>query len=175
MVEFILEKEQAPHLFVIRKQQRPNPSPSTSHGHPTILGYYYILDKVIYQAPTLHEALNARVSRCSSMLLQSFEKLKADLDPLAHLASSAGQDADHAGNEGGNAMDEGEEGQTFKWMSKGNERDMVGRRQEGYSAAEESRMNRAANMIDAVLSQLPIPRLPAEYIEKMPEHMRPKG
>ena len=59
-VEFHLQDAQPPHLFVIRKQFR------SSDGSAVALAYYYILDGTIYQAPTLHAALAARMVRPSS-------------------------------------------------------------------------------------------------------------
>lgn len=179
LVEFLLEREQPPHLFVIRKQQRS----LVPLSPPTLLGYYYILDKVIYEAPTIHEVLSARVQRCSSMLQQSFEKLSEDLEPLHNMIKKNEEEikrkkvaARHGGDEVAMAMevdaDEGNQSSTaFKWVNRSNEKG--GRGHRAYSEAEETRMNRAANMIDSVLAQLSLPRLPTEYIEKLPEHMRP--
>ena len=71
-VEYVIEVEQAPNLFVIRKQQRradpvaatigtaafpaggatvplSGPAISSSSLQPLTLAYYYILDKVVYQ------------------------------------------------------------------------------------------------------------------------------
>jgi mediator of RNA polymerase II transcription subunit 6 len=54
-VEFVLQDAQAPHLFVIRKQLR------ALAGDLTSLAYYYVLDGTVYQAPTLHAVLSARI------------------------------------------------------------------------------------------------------------------
>lgn len=51
----MLQDAQPPHLFVVRKQHR---SPA---GALSSLTYYYVLDGTIYQAPTLHAALSARM------------------------------------------------------------------------------------------------------------------
>ena len=76
-VEYVIEVEQAPNLFVIRKQQRradlvvaaagtaafpgggggsvgaavplSGPAISSSSLQPLTLAYYYVLDKVVYQ------------------------------------------------------------------------------------------------------------------------------
>ncbi|GFH12574.1 mediator complex subunit 6, partial [Haematococcus lacustris] len=44
---------------------------------------YYILDRVVYQAPSLLSALKTRLSRCISAMHSGFAQLQADLDPLA--------------------------------------------------------------------------------------------
>ena len=43
-VEYVVELAQAPHLFVIRKQQRKEAA-----AQPVVLAYYYVLDKMVYQ------------------------------------------------------------------------------------------------------------------------------
>ena len=105
------------------------------------------------------------------MLQQSFEKLREDLEPL-HQMTKKEQILQEAAAAATSMEVEGEDqASSFKWVTKSN--DKGGRRHRAYSEAEETRMNRAANMIDSVLSQLLLPRLPAEYVEKMPEHLRP--
>lgn len=43
-MEYVVELAQAPHLFVIRKQQRKEAA-----AQPVVLAYYYVLDKMVYQ------------------------------------------------------------------------------------------------------------------------------
>lgn len=54
-MEYILQDAQPPHLFVIRKQWR------SLAGVINSLAYYYILDGTVYQSPTLHAVLSARL------------------------------------------------------------------------------------------------------------------
>ena len=56
-VEFALDTVQEPHLFVISKHQRQSAETTTP------LMFFYILDGSIYQTPTLHAALHARLVR----------------------------------------------------------------------------------------------------------------
>ncbi len=44
-LEFVVETEQPPHLFVIRKQQRRGQDTSQANAAVTLLALYYILDK----------------------------------------------------------------------------------------------------------------------------------
>mmetsp|Transcript_7269 Transcript_7269/g.13157 ORF Transcript_7269/g.13157 Transcript_7269/m.13157 type:complete len:240 (-) Transcript_7269:77-796(-) len=74
-VEYVVTESQEPHLFVICKQKR-------SLVEVTAQVYYYILDGVVYQAPTLHQVLSSRMSRCKWNIRQALTKMKQHLDPL---------------------------------------------------------------------------------------------
>ena len=56
-VEFRLDVVQEPHLFVIGKWRRQTPDLAAA------LMYYYVLDGSVYQTPTIHAALSARLVR----------------------------------------------------------------------------------------------------------------
>ena len=76
-VEYVLTESQEPHLFVICKQKR------SQANEPAPQAYYYILDGNIYQAPTLHQVLTARMERCKWSMRQAFVTMKQHLDPLS--------------------------------------------------------------------------------------------
>ena len=61
-VEYTLDSFQDPHLFVISKQMRQAPDAAA-----TVM-YYYILDGSIYQTPTIHGALSARLVRLEAVI-----------------------------------------------------------------------------------------------------------
>jgi mediator of RNA polymerase II transcription subunit 6 len=82
-VEFILQDAQPPHLFVVRKQFR------SLAGVLSPLAFYYILDGTIYQAPSLHAALSARIDRCIWTVKSAFSLLRSDLDPLGERGKEA--------------------------------------------------------------------------------------
>ena len=62
-MEFRLEVVQEPHLFVIGKWRRQTPDLAAA------LMYYYILDGNVYQTPTIHAALSARLVRMHTCLV----------------------------------------------------------------------------------------------------------
>lgn len=76
-IEYVVQEAQEPNLFLIKKQQR-----KTQPEGVTPLGYYYVLDKVIYQAPTLYAIMSSRMQRCLYNIRQGFLRLQKDLDPL---------------------------------------------------------------------------------------------
>jgi mediator of RNA polymerase II transcription subunit 6 len=82
-IEFILQDAQPPHLFVVRKQFR------SIAGVLSPLSFYYILDGTIYQAPSLHAALSARIDRCMWTVKSAFSLLRSDLDPLGERGKEA--------------------------------------------------------------------------------------
>ena len=55
--EYVLHSCQEPNLFVIKKQLRESPDKVTP------LSTYYIIDSVIYQAPSLRSVCNSRLVR----------------------------------------------------------------------------------------------------------------
>jgi hypothetical protein len=56
-MEYELQDEQEPHLFVICRQLRTAPRAVVKQA------VYYILDGSVYQAPSLHAALSSRIVR----------------------------------------------------------------------------------------------------------------
>lgn len=56
-IEYLVQDAQEPHLFVIRRQYR-SPAKAISPQ-----AFYYILDGTVYQSPSLHGALSARLVR----------------------------------------------------------------------------------------------------------------
>jgi len=56
-IEYTLDSCQEPHLFVICKQERQ----SADAAVPVM--FYYILDGSVYQTPTIHGVLSARLVR----------------------------------------------------------------------------------------------------------------
>ena len=56
-MEYTLDSCQEPHLFVICKQERQ----SADAAVPVM--FYYILDGSVYQTPTIHGVLSARLVR----------------------------------------------------------------------------------------------------------------
>eukprot|EP00884_Botryococcus_braunii_P017784 jgi/Botrbrau1/468/Bobra.110_2s0107.1 len=86
-IEYVVQDAQEPHLFVIRRQHRTSPKTS-----PTPQAIYYILDGTIYQAPSLHAALTARLNRCLYSLRRAFHQMQADLDPLIKGLSARDQE-----------------------------------------------------------------------------------
>lgn len=75
-VEYTLDSYQDPHLFVISKQIRQAADAAAA------VMYYYILDGSVYQTPTIHGVLSARLSRCMYSVQSAFLRLQTDLDPL---------------------------------------------------------------------------------------------
>lgn len=74
-VEFGLDIVQEPHLFVISKHQRQ------SQDTMTPLMFFYILDGSIYQTPTLHAMLHARlVCESDAKSTTAFTCTQAQLD-----------------------------------------------------------------------------------------------
>mmetsp|Transcript_21195 Transcript_21195/g.25517 ORF Transcript_21195/g.25517 Transcript_21195/m.25517 type:complete len:184 (-) Transcript_21195:2581-3132(-) len=72
--EYVLHtKGVEPHLYIILKQQRED--------HDTVkrLAIYYVLDGTIYQAPTLHAALSARMARCLFSVGAAFDRFSTGL------------------------------------------------------------------------------------------------
>ena len=60
-----------PFLFVIVKQRRLSPHSVEK------LAYYYILDKCVYRAPTVHAVCVARVRTASEHLSLAFDRMRA--------------------------------------------------------------------------------------------------
>ncbi|KAK9793169.1 hypothetical protein WJX73_002041 [Symbiochloris irregularis] len=85
-IEFKLQDAQPPHLFVIRKVLRKSPQSEEN------VAFYYILDGSIYQAPTLHATLSAKMKKCLHNVRAGFSKMQQDLDPL-HKVVRAGASA----------------------------------------------------------------------------------
>lgn len=75
-IEYTLDSCQEPHLFVICKQERQSADAAVP------LMFYYILDGSVYQTPTIHGVLSARLSRCMYSVQSAFLRLQKDLDPL---------------------------------------------------------------------------------------------
>ncbi|GAX79486.1 hypothetical protein CEUSTIGMA_g6927.t1 [Chlamydomonas eustigma] len=179
-IEYTLEVEQAPNLFVIRKQMRKEGVVGSSvpaGGNTTVpLAYYYILDKVVYQAPTLHAALTSRLKRCINSLQLGFHRLKRDLDPLQRILKDEEKVKENnpLSKDGVTAIDEeGVNGSSDDPLQKKSSSKSlaagtaVSTPTAGYSAEEEARWRKAANIIDTVLLQYPLPTLPPEYYKKM--------
>ncbi|MEW5298080.1 MAG: hypothetical protein WDW36_001239 [Sanguina aurantia] len=79
-VEFVVEVDGPPSLFVIRKQLRRRPPEA-----PTPLSHYHVVGPVVHQAPTMHRVLTARIARLAASLHEGFDRLQNDLDPLSHI------------------------------------------------------------------------------------------
>eukprot|EP00887_Chlorella_sp_A99_P005961 scaffold29.g5961.t1 len=93
-IEYTLVDQQPPHLYVIRKLFRHADGPSSAAAPATTdLAYYYILDGNIYQAPSVHVALSARMQRCLYGIRIALEDLRQDLDPLLRGAEQQEQSA----------------------------------------------------------------------------------
>jgi len=75
-IEYVLQESQSP-LFVVRRQHRPAGEGVAPRPH----GVYYILEGSVYQAPTIHAAISARMARCGHSLQQAFTRMQEDLDP----------------------------------------------------------------------------------------------
>ena len=78
-MEYRLQDSQPPHLFVIRKVNRKGPQSEDN------LAFYYILDGAVYQAPTLHAAIAAKLvtprENCEVQQLQC-ESMAHEPQPL---------------------------------------------------------------------------------------------
>jgi hypothetical protein len=65
-VQYLAEEVPGPvpedPIFVIRKVLR------TDSGQPQVMDVYYVLQNMVYQAPTIFSVLNARLRRCAHML-----------------------------------------------------------------------------------------------------------
>mmetsp|Transcript_41266 Transcript_41266/g.106850 ORF Transcript_41266/g.106850 Transcript_41266/m.106850 type:complete len:190 (+) Transcript_41266:1-570(+) len=82
-IEYVVTESQPPHLFVICKRKR-------TLMEATAQAFYYILDGVVYQAPTLHQVLSSRMNRCKWNIRQALTKMKQHLDPLMQVKSKDG-------------------------------------------------------------------------------------
>ena len=71
-LEYVVTEVQEPHLFVIRQQRRRGPD----QAQPLASGVFFILDQVVYQAPSLHAVLRGRLGRCLHSLRASFEQVE---------------------------------------------------------------------------------------------------
>lgn len=111
-VEYVLQDAQAPHLFVVRQEQK-----TRAGDMPTAA--YYIIDGTVYQSPSLHSVFHSRIvrdffpllvtnvtmcllislhshgtkeylhhqsshmqSRCSFKMKETLEMLRQDLNPI---------------------------------------------------------------------------------------------
>jgi len=84
--DFVLAEVQEPHLFVVRRQLRAPPvtamlAASAAGPRAQTQGVYYILGDAAhtYQAPSLHAAVNARMSRCMHFVRTGFGRFKVDV------------------------------------------------------------------------------------------------
>ena len=100
-LEHVLLDAQEPHLFIIQQQRR------TSAKQVVRLGLFYILDKNVYKAPSLHHAIHSRLvrlcfasmppdvfkrhvlqRRCVHYLGQGKAHMQQALDPLHRLTTA---------------------------------------------------------------------------------------
>lgn len=72
--EFVLQEAGGP-LFVVRRQHRSSADTAKTHA------IYYILEGSVYQAPTIHAAVAARLARCLHAMQTAFCRMQDDLDP----------------------------------------------------------------------------------------------
>ena len=70
-LEYVTEVQE-PHLFVIRQQRRRGPD----QAQPLGSGVFFILNQVVYQAPSLHAVLRGRLGRCLHSLRASFAQVE---------------------------------------------------------------------------------------------------
>mmetsp|Transcript_52128 Transcript_52128/g.174013 ORF Transcript_52128/g.174013 Transcript_52128/m.174013 type:complete len:133 (+) Transcript_52128:297-695(+) len=85
-------------LYVIEKRQR---TAGGGGGGSAVLRLYYVLDGVVYEAPTLKSVLRSRLLRLSWLLESAFEAVRGVTAP-----QRAGGDAGPKGG-GATAMDVG--------------------------------------------------------------------
>ncbi|KAF5833298.1 MED6 mediator sub complex component-domain-containing protein [Dunaliella salina] len=182
-MEYVLELAQVPHLFLIRKHVRKGPD-AAAPGALSTLAYYYVLDKVIYQAPTLHAVLSSRIRRCAWGLHQGFGKLQADLDPLKaqlrkreKILQQEQQQQRHQqqqqqdmGAETGAAGAPVRSSGVAKAETAVDEQQGVGKAAaapmptvQRVNAADAAQWRRTDNIIMAVLSRYEVPEMPASY------------
>jgi mediator of RNA polymerase II transcription subunit 6 len=78
--EYVLHSCQEPNLFVIKKQLRDSPDKVTP------LSTYYIIDSVIYQAPSLRSVCNSRLVKSVFHLHNAFKEISefVDFDPITN-------------------------------------------------------------------------------------------
>lgn len=76
-LEFVITFASEPMLYVIKRQFREDAQSAIQQA------FYYVLFGNIYQAPSLHACLQARMDRCLHHLATAFSQLKRDLEPLA--------------------------------------------------------------------------------------------
>jgi hypothetical protein len=72
--EYVVTEWLEPALFVIHKRHR------RADGAVRRLAVFYVLDAVVYQAPTLHALVTSRVSRCAHNLRAALEALRPSTD-----------------------------------------------------------------------------------------------
>ena len=89
-------------LYVIEKRQR-TAAAAGGGGGSAVLRLYYVLDGVVYEAPTLNSVLRSRLLRLSWLLESAFEAVRGVTAPQSQ---RAGGDAGPKGG-GATAMDVG--------------------------------------------------------------------
>ncbi|KAJ9517166.1 hypothetical protein QJQ45_009078 [Haematococcus lacustris] len=153
-LEFVLELEQPPNLFVIRKQMRKGQDVNVP-GAVSVMTLYYILDRVVYQTPSLLSALKTRLSRCISAMHSGF----------AQLQSAGGEQAMPAADTPPSLVDGAGEGQgTAGGLGSRKEAaptHMVVAKTVGPDEA--THWKRTDNIILTVLSRYPLPEMPPHY------------
>mmetsp|Transcript_3124 Transcript_3124/g.8474 ORF Transcript_3124/g.8474 Transcript_3124/m.8474 type:complete len:136 (-) Transcript_3124:250-657(-) len=68
-MDWVVTEVQEPHLFVIEKRPKAGADAREAAAPAAV---YFVLDTVVYQAPTLHAVLGARLQRCLHGLRGSF-------------------------------------------------------------------------------------------------------
>ena len=89
--EYLLVEKQEPHLYVIRKLKQVGDKKVTS-------AYFYVLDQVIFQAPTLEAVLKARMERCRYNLKALFTSAQELYDPCAKRSAQEHLSGDDQGS-----------------------------------------------------------------------------
>lgn len=69
-IQYTLHSAKPPHLYIILKSKRDHPKET-----PTNLQLYYIIGGTVFQAPSLHDVLTARLVILISRFLISKGKL----------------------------------------------------------------------------------------------------
>ncbi|CAD7702975.1 unnamed protein product [Ostreobium quekettii] len=90
-VEYVVQSSQEPHLYIIRKQYRYNPTTTTTQA------FYYVHTGTVYQAPSLHAAILSRWKRCLFCVTKAFRRIRSDLDPLGEWKSVGGREGSWPG------------------------------------------------------------------------------
>jgi len=161
-IEYVVELDQGPNLFVIRKQLRRDATNSTT------LALYYVLDRMVYQAPTLYAALSSRVRRCLWNLQEGFARLKKDLDPLLKLAKAdekrrqQQQQAAAIKTEEDQTAGAGPPAAAAATPSTSAPQQLLPSRRK-LTNDEVTRWRKSDNIVMHVLSKYPLPQLPPEY------------
>lgn len=68
-VEFIVQTNDEPHFYIVRKQERQSPQ------RVQILHDYYIINLRVYMAHDIFSILNSRLLNCNAMFKQSYSLL----------------------------------------------------------------------------------------------------